>query len=248
MSKRLQGKVAVITGGAAGIGAAIAQRFAEEGADIAIADIADASATEAAVKASGGRFMSRKLDTSKEAEVADFADEVSSFGRCDILVNNVGIYPLTPFEDLKFSDWKRIFEINVDSQFLMSKIFVPAMKQNGWGRIISMTSTVYWLKIEAYTHYISTKAANIGFTRALATELGPYGITVNAIAPSLVRTATSENSPLAGFFDAIPEMLQSIKRTQLPADLTGAAAFLASDDSAFMTGQTMVVDGGMIRT
>jgi 3-oxoacyl-[acyl-carrier protein] reductase/(S)-1-phenylethanol dehydrogenase len=119
--------------------------------------------------------------------------------------------------------------------------------QRGWGRIISLTSTVFWLKIEAYTHYISTKAANIGFTRALATELGPLGITVNAIAPSLVRTTTSEASPLASMFDALPETLQAIKRTQVPDDLTGAALFLASDDAAFMTGQTLVVDGGMVR-
>lgn len=248
MSERFKGKVAVVTGGAAGIGQAIAMRFAQEGADIAVADIGPTGDTEGAVKAAGRRFLSMKCDTSRPAEVQAFADEVhSSFGRCDILVNNVGIYPLTPFEDLDFEQWKRTFEINVDSQFLMSKAFVPGMKKNGWGRIISMTSTVFWLKIDAYTHYISTKAANIGFTRALASELGPHGITVNAIAPSLVRTATTEASPLAGMFEALPQMLQAIPRLQVPSDLTGAAAFLASDDAAFMTGQTLAVDGGMVR-
>jgi NAD(P)-dependent dehydrogenase (short-subunit alcohol dehydrogenase family) len=248
MSERLKGKVAVITGGAAGIGQAIAKRYAEEGADIAIADIGDTGATEALVRSAGRRVLAVKCDASKPADVAAFAKQVEeTFGRCDILVNNVGIYPLTPFDELKFEDWKRIFEINVDSQFLMSKAFVPGMKQRGWGRIISMTSTVYWLKIDAYVHYISTKAANIGFTRALATELGPHGITVNAIAPSLVRTATTEASPLAGMFEALPQMLQSIQRTQVPEDLTGTAVFLASDDAAFMTGQTLAVDGGMVR-
>lgn len=248
MIDRLQGKVAVITGGAAGIGQAIAVRYAKEGADIVIADIGSAADTERAVKAAGRRFLSVKCDASKPADVSFFSAQVeATFGRCDILVNNVGIYPLMPFDDLKFEDWKRIFEINVDSQFLMSKAFVPGMKQRGWGRIISMTSTVYWLKIEAYVHYISTKAANIGFTRALATELGPHGITVNAIAPSLVRTATTDASPLAAMFQALPDMLQSIKRTQVPEDLTGAAVFLASDDAAFMTGQTLAVDGGMVR-
>lgn len=196
MSERLKGKVAVITGGAAGIGQAIATRFAQEGADIAIADIGSASDTEGAVKAAGRRFLSVKCDASKPAEVQAFADKVqSTFGRCDILVNNVGIYPLTPFDDLSFEDWKRTFEINVDSQFLMSKAFVPG----------------------------------------------------NAIAPSLVRTATTEASPLAGMFDALPQMLQSIPRLQVPEDLTGAAVFLASDDAAFMTGQTLAVDGGMVR-
>lgn len=248
MGDRLKNKVAVVTGGGAGIGQAIAKRFAEEGADIAVADIGPTEATEAAVKAAGRRFLAVHCDCSRPDGVSSFAHKVDqTFGQVDILVNNVGIYPLTPFEDLSFEAWKRIFEINVDSNFLMSKSFVPGMKQRGWGRIINLTSTVFWLKIEAYTHYISTKAANIGFTRALATELGPHGITVNAIAPSLVRTATTEASPLAAMFDALPEMLQSIKRTQVPEDLTGAALFLASDDAAFMTGQTLAVDGGMVR-
>lgn len=248
MSERFKSKVAVVTGGAAGIGQAIATRFAQEGADIAVADIGSASDTEGAVKAAGRKFLSIKCDTSRPAEVQAFADQVhSSLWRCDILVNNVGIYPLTPFEDLSFEQWKRTFEINVDSQLLMSKASVPGMKKKGWGRIISMSSTVFWLKIDAYTHYISTKAANIGFTRALASELGPHGITVNAIAPSLVRTATTEASPLAGMFEVLPQMLQSIPRLQVPSDLTGAAAFLASDDAAFITGQTLAVDGGMVR-
>lgn len=248
MGDRLKNKVAVITGGGAGIGRAIAKRFAEEGADIAVADIGSTAEVKAAVEAADRRFLGVACDCSKPDQVAAFATKVNStLGRCDILVNNVGIYPLTPFEELTFEDWKRIFEINVDSMFLMSKAFAPDMKKRGWGRIISLTSTVFWLKIEAYTHYISTKAANIGFTRALATEMGPHGVTVNAIAPSLVRTATTEASPLAAMFEALPEMLQSIKRTQVPEDLTGAALFLASDDSSFMTGQTLAVDGGMVR-
>lgn len=248
MTNRLADKVAVVTGGGAGIGRAIAKRFADEGAHVAVADIGSTDDVKRDVTVAGRRFFASRCDASRPDQVKAFAEGVlDEFGRCDILVNNVGIYPLTPFDDLKFEDWKRIFEINVDSQFLMSKAFVPAMKQRGWGRVISLTSTVFWLKIDAYTHYISTKAANIGFTRALATELGPHGITVNAIAPSLVRTATTEASPLAEMFEALPEMLQSIKRTQVPEDLTGAAVFLASDDSAFVTGQTLAVDGGMVR-
>jgi 3-oxoacyl-[acyl-carrier protein] reductase/(S)-1-phenylethanol dehydrogenase len=248
MSNRLKGKVAVISGGGAGIGQAIAKRFAQDGADIAIADIGPFDETIKAVQSLGRRCVAVKCDASRPDAVSAFAQQVQAdLGGCDILVNNVGIYPLTPFDDLKYADWKRIFEINVDSQFLMSKAFVPGMKARGWGRVISLTSTVFWLKIDAYVHYISTKAANIGFTRALASELGPHGITVNAIAPSLVRTATTEASPLATMFEALPDMLQSIKRLQLPEDITGAALFLASDDAAFMTGQTLAVDGGMVR-
>jgi 3-oxoacyl-[acyl-carrier protein] reductase/(S)-1-phenylethanol dehydrogenase len=247
MAGRLQGKIAVITGGAAGIGRAFAERLAAEGADIAIADIAAAAETEAAVAALGRRVLSVKTDVSNPEDVGAFAAAVvENLGHADILINNAGIYPLKDFDDITYQDWKQIFAINVDSQFLMAKAFVPGMKAKNWGRIINMTSAVFWLNIPNFVHYVSTKAANIGFTRALASELGEFGITVNAIAPSLVRTATSESSALSQMYDAVADS-QAIKRLQVPADLTGAVTFLASDDSAFITGQTLPVDGGAIR-
>jgi len=247
MSDRLKGKTAVITGAAAGIGRAIAERFAAEGADIAIADLVAPTETEAAITALGRTSFYLKTDVSQPGDVANFAAAVTGkFGHADILINCAGIYPLKSFEEITYEDWKRIFSINVDSQFLMSKAFVPGMKAKNWGRIVNLTSAVFWLNIPNFVHYVSTKAANIGFTRALASELGAFGITVNTIAPSLVRTATSEASALSQMYDAVAES-QAIKRLQVPADLTGAALFLASDDAAFVTGQTLPVDGGAIR-
>jgi NAD(P)-dependent dehydrogenase (short-subunit alcohol dehydrogenase family) len=247
MADRLAHKIAVITGGATGIGRAVAERFAAEGADIAIADLADAGETAAAVTALGRRVYTARLDVSAPGDVAAFGREVSSaLGPVDILVNNAGIYPLKPFEEITYEDWKRIFAINVDSQFLMAKAFVPGMKAKKWGRVINVSSAVFWLNIQNFVHYVTTKAANIGFTRALASELGDYNITVNAIAPSVVKTATTLSSPLADAFDAIVAS-QAIKRLETPADLTGTVLFLASDDSEFLTGQTIPVDGGSVR-
>jgi 3-oxoacyl-[acyl-carrier protein] reductase/(S)-1-phenylethanol dehydrogenase len=244
MADRLKGKIAIITGGAAGIGRAIAERFAAEGADIAIADLAVPTETEAAI---GRPVMSLQVDISRPDDVAKFQEAVAQkFGHADILINCAGIYPLKAFDDITYEDWKRIFAINVDSQFLMAKAFVPGMRAKKWGRIVNLTSAVFWLNIPNFVHYVSTKAANIGFTRALASELGQFGITVNAIAPSLVRTATSEASALAQMYDVVADS-QAIKRLQVPADITGAAVFLASDDAAFITGQTLPVDGGAIR-
>jgi NAD(P)-dependent dehydrogenase (short-subunit alcohol dehydrogenase family) len=247
MAGRLQGKIAVVTGGAAGIGRAIATRFASEGADIAIADLAAADETATAVTGVGRRVFSARVDISKPEDVAAFGRQVQTeLGEADILVNNAGVYPLQSFEDITYEDWKRIFAINVDSQFLMAKAFVPGMKRKGWGRIVNLSSATFWLNTQHFVHYVSTKAANIGFTRALAGELGAFGITVNAIAPSVVKTATTDASPLAQAFEAIVAT-QAIKRLEVPEDVTGAVLFLASEDSAFVTGQTLPVDGGAIR-
>lgn len=244
---RLSGKIAVITGGAAGIGQAFAQRLAADGADVSVADITDASRTQELVEREGVRFLSMECDITDPLQVATFQQKTSSdLGPATILVNNAGIFPLTPFEDLTFSDWRAINAVNVDAMFLVSQAFVGDMIAAKQGRIVNMSSTVCWLKIEHYVHYITTKAAAIGFTRGLANELGKHNITVNSIAPSLVKNATTEASSLSGMFDAVTQT-QAIERLQVPSDLAGALSFLVSDDAEFITGQTLVVDGGMIK-
>ena len=244
---RLKGKIAVVTGGASGIGQAFAKRLGEDGAAVAVADLKDCADTRAMVEAAGARFHSAKCDIVDPQQVTSFArGVVETLGHPDILVNNAGIFPLQPFSEISFDDWRKINAINVDSMFLFAKAFVPNMVARKSGRIVNMTSTVNWLMIPNYVHYITTKAAVIGFTRGLANELGEHNITVNAIAPSLVKNDTTQASELSKMYDVIAQQ-QAIHRVQVPADLAGTLSYLVSDDAAFVTGQTIAVDGGMTK-
>lgn len=241
-------KVAVVTGGANGLGQAYARRLAQDGADIAIVDIATAQETEDLVRVAGTQAASYMCDVSSEQSVGQLAQAVyERFGRCDILVNSAGIYPNVPFDDMDFKEWRRVLSINLDGMFLMCKAFVPGMKQQHYGRIINITSNTVGLVIAGFTHYIASKAGVIGFTRALASELGDFGIIVNAIAPGLTLTQTTQKMwEGSSLFEDMAKQ-QAIKRVETPEDLARAVSFLASDDAAFITGQTLVVDGGLVR-
>ena len=246
MGRGHAGKVAVITGGAAGIGQAFARRLAEEGVDIAIADIAPAHETEALVKAAGRAVLSATCDVALPESVRAFADVVlERYDHVDILVNNVGIYPLDPFAVVEYEQWRTVLAVNLDAAFVMCKAFVPGMQARHWGRVVNITSNTFWLPVPMLP-YITSKAGLIGFTRALATELGESGVTVNAIAPGLTRTETILSGPIANLFDGVVAD-QAIKRPEVPEDLVGTIAFLTSDDAAFITGQTICVDGGRVR-
>jgi len=248
-------KVAVISGAANGIGQAFAQRLAQDGCDIVVADIGPGSETVKLVEQAGRQALACQCDVSSEESVKALAGEVAKrFGRADILVNCAGIYPNQAFDTMTFADWRRVQSINLDSVFLMSAAFAPGMRQRQWGRIVNMASSTLGSVVSGFVHYMASKAGCVGITRALASELGPYGITVNAISPGLTRSpGTLARTPRPGMANMDAEFaqaatMQAIRRPEVPADLVGTVSFLTSDDAAFITGQTLNVDGGRVRT
>ncbi len=244
---RLSGRVAVVTGAAHGLAQAFAERLAAEGADIAVADLVPADDTVAKIEALGRRAYSETLDVTDEAAVNRFAKSCDErLGKVDILLNIAGIYPFQPFDEMTFADWRKVMSVNLDAGFLLAKAFVPGMKARRWGRVVGVTSNTCWVNDPNFLHYVTSKMGVVGFTRALASEVGGDGITVNCIGPSLTRTYGTEHSPAAGIFDTWHKG-QAIPRLEEPGDLAGAVAFLCSDDAAFITGQTLMVDGGMVR-
>jgi len=255
MAKGHKDKVAVITGGANGIGQAFAKRLAEDGVHVAIADVASGADTVKMIEAAGRKALACRCDvTSQDSIVAMAAEVHKTFGRCDILINCAGVYPQRAFDDMTFEDWRRVLSLNLDSCFLASKQFVPGMKQRGWGRIVNMASSTLGSVVSGFVHYMSSKAGIVGFTRAMASELGPYGITVNAISPGLTRSpGTLARKPRPGMADMEAEFnfaatMQAINRVEEPEDLVGTVSYLTSDDAAFITGQTLNVDGGRVRS
>src|SRR6188768_3457721 len=225
MAKGHKDKVAVITGAAGGIGQAFAKRLAEDGVHVAIADVGDSSATVKMVEAAGRQAIAVKCDVASEASVAAMAKEVGKkFSNVDIVVNCAGIFPQKNFPEMTFADWRTVLSSTLGSV------------------------------VTGFAHYVASKGGIVGFTRALASDLAPDGITVNAIAPGLTRSpGTLVRAPRPGFktmddeFTAVAQM-QAIKRVEVPDDLVGALSFLTSDDAAFITGQTLNVDGGRVRS
>ncbi len=255
MAKGHKDKVAVITGAAGGIGQAFAKRLAEEGVHIAVVDLGDGGATVKMVQAAGRDAIAVKCDVSSDSDIAAMAKEVGrKFSHVDIVINCAGIFPQKDFLEMTFADWRQVLSINLDGTFLVTAAFVPGMRQRKWGRVVNMASSTLGSVVTGFAHYMASKGGIVGFTRALATDLAPYGITANAIAPGLTRSpGTVVRAPRPVFktmeeeFEAVAQM-QAIKRVEVPEDLVGAVSFLTSDDAAFMTGQTLNVDGGRVRS
>jgi NAD(P)-dependent dehydrogenase (short-subunit alcohol dehydrogenase family) len=246
---RLKGRVAIITGGARGLGKAFALRLAEEGARIAVADILDASAVKDEIVSKGGEALAIYTDVSEVESVGSMVRVVSEqFGRVDILVNDAGIFATLgrkPFYEIHADEWDRVLRINLKGMFLCSKAVYPYMKMQGKGKIINITSSTFFDGVPGFAHYVSSKGGIIALTRVMAREVGDDNICVNAVAPGLTTTEVVKGSPMypAEHLN-ISSAKRCFKRNEVPEDLTGAVLFLASDDSDFITGQTLLVDGG----
>ena len=244
---RLRDTVIVITGGATGIGRAYCQRAAAEGARVVVADIADSKPVVKEVEARGAQALGVECDVSREADTQRLATEtLARFGRIDVLVNNAAVYGTLrrrPFMEIPLEEWDRVMAVNLRGLFLCARAVFPAMKAQGKGVIINIASSTFFKGVPHYIHYTTSKGGVVGFTRSLARELGEFGIRVNAIAPGFTLSGENERN--------IPEERKQanietrmLTRAEVPEDLVGTLVFLASDDSDFVTGQTLLVDGG----
>jgi NAD(P)-dependent dehydrogenase (short-subunit alcohol dehydrogenase family) len=241
----LDGKVAVVTGGAQGIGRAIAAGLAAEGARIVIADVQRAE--EAAAAFEGGVGLT--VDVASEEDVARMAGAtVERCGRIDVLVNNAGLYaslPMRPFTEIPIEEWRQVMDVNVLSMFLTCRAVVPHMRRQGGGKIVNISSGTPFRGVPFVLHYVTSKGAIVAFTRALAREVGKDSVLVNCVAPGFT---------LSEGVQAQPEVLEKLRdvsvanrtlqRDQVPDDVVGAVVFLSGPGSDFVTGQTIVIDGG----
>lgn len=242
----LTDRVAIVTGGGQGIGRAVSKAFAESGANVVIAEL-NAERGAATAAEIGNRAISIPTDVSDPASTdAMAATTLEAFGRIDILVNNAAIFStleMRPFWEIPVDEWRAVMDVNITGSFLAARAVVGAMREAGHGRIINFASAAVTMGRPNYTHYTSSKAGVIGMTRSMARELGADGVTVNAIMPGAVFTEIPRATVTPEQKKTIVAM-QSIPRPAEPNDLIGTILFLASDASAFMTGQSLTVDGG----
>ena len=249
--KRLDGKVAVVTGAAQGIGASYARALAAEGARVVIADVLNGDSVARDIQSAGGQAEWQHCDVTNSPSVAKVMDHATrQHGGLDILVNNAAVFgnlKQKPFTEIASSEWSRVFDVNVRGVFECCKAASPHMKARGAGKIINISSGTVFKGTPYLLHYVASKGAVIAMTRSLARELGPVGVRVNCIAPGLVM---SESVKANDMYDqeAVGRNVatRAIAREAVPDDLIGTLIFLCSAESDFVTGQTLVVDGGSV--
>lgn len=246
---KLKDKVVIVTGSARGLGREYALRFSSEGAKVVVCDVLDCGETAREIESRRGEVLSLITDVSSEESTIEMAKKTfERFGRIDVLVNNAAIFGgivLKPFYEITVDEWDKLMAVNLKGIWLCCKAVFPFMKEQGKGKIINVASAVAFSGVPEFIHYTTSKGGVVSFTRALARALGDYNINVNAIAPGLIQTkATLDMAP--------PELIeasiagQCFKWRQEPEYLVGTVVFLASEESDFITGQTIVVDGGGI--
>lgn len=241
----LEGKVALVTGAAQGIGKAIADGLAAEGARIVVADLQGAE--RAAEAYPGGVGLT--VDVAEETEVERMtAETVERCGGLDVLVNNAGLYAslaMRPFTEIPLDEWRRVMDVNVASMFLTCRAAVPAFRERGGGAVVNISSGTPFRGVPFLLHYVTSKGAIVAFTRALAKELGRDGIRVNCVAPGFTMSdGVKEHPEVVEQLRDVSVAARTIQRDQVPEDVVGAVTYLASPAASFVTGQTLVIDGG----
>ena len=249
--KRLEGRVAIVTGAAQGLGAAFAKALAAEGAKVCVSDLLDAEPVAADIVRAGGHAIAAHCDVTDPKSVrAMVAITLEAFGSVDILVTNAGLFAnlaLKPLLEIESSEWDKVMAVNVRGVFESVKAVVPEMRMRGYGKIITIASGTVFKGMPMLLHYVASKGAVVAMTRCMARELGEDGIRVNALAPGLTMSEGVRNNPAwTGPVVTNNVASRAIKRDAVPGDMLGTLVYLASADSDFVTGQVLVVDGGSV--
>jgi NAD(P)-dependent dehydrogenase (short-subunit alcohol dehydrogenase family) len=244
---RVEGRRCLVTGAAQGLGRTFCAALAMEGGSVAGLDVGDLEGTAVEVQRAGGSFAAVRADVTKPDEVARaVAEAVGELGGLDILVNNAGVYPLVPFEETTYELWRHVMSVNLDGLFLVTSAALPHLRGSASGRIVNVASAVVWLGPPGMVAYTASKAGVIGFTRALASELGPTGITVNAMTPGMIATRTAIETGVTADLDRVVAG-QAVPRAEQPEDLVSTLLYLVDVGSGFVTGSAVNVDGGFAK-
>ena len=237
-------RVVIVTGGAGEMGSSISRRLVQEGARVVVADIRQDDALIAELQAAGDAIFV-KTDVTSEAETENMAAEaIKAYGRIDALVNNAGLFTAMPWDQLTLAEWQKRMSVNVDGTFLVTKAVVPAMTEQGGGKIINIGSDTVWMGTPGFAHYVASKGAVLAFTRAIATELGPRGITSLYVTPQLLDTPGTRLAFDQAHFDNLIGHTP-IGKFEKPEDVTGLIVYLCSDEAGFVNGAAINIGGGI---